>query len=507
MRTFRFFENTGGMNLQDNDTSLRDGDAEEITNLHANARGSWTSSNVGFVNLNATPLQGGVPVTSLYEYVTLDSISYVMATAADKLLTFEPSTGANTVIHSGLAAGRMDFVTFQGLLIGCNGQNAPIKWDGMTSVQNLAGWAPTIPGISPGSPSISAIFANRLIFSGDDNNPSMIYISALEDPEDFTPTTGAASAGAIQIAPGDGDRVTGIKTLFLPLNNEEVLVIFKETSTYMLTGSDSESFALQKVSDEFGAVGHHAVINVGNELMFLSREGVTTLSTATLQGNLTTGLLSNRVRATVTELNPNLRKGFFAVHMRNRQEVWWFLAQGSFLYNQLVLVYNYGINQAWSRRSGIRAASGMERDGKLYTGNYEGVVQQQLRGNTYAGEDIPWVYRTGFNDLASPRMRKRIKDIEVFLRQISQVEINVNLYWDFRRGSANRQSRPLSVQMEGSNIYGTGHYGEDVYNLSGTSILKFIPDGSGRFFQMEFTGTKPVEIEGWTITAIEGGFR
>jgi hypothetical protein len=512
MQTFQFFENTGGMNLRFNDLTLASGEAEEITNLHATTQGSWSSSNVGYIHLNSTALASGATVNALYDYTTLGGTTYLMAVAGDTLYTFEPSLGTSTALTSSLTADQhMNFVTFKGLLIGCNGVDSPIKWDGANPVSSLDGWPPTIAGITPGTPAISEIFANRLVFSGDSDNPSMIYISELENAENFTPGIGATSAGAIQVSPGDGEKITALKTLFLPLNNEEVLVIFKENSTYILSGDDADTFALQKISGEFGAVSHLSVILVGNELMFLSKEGVTSLSTATNQGNITTGFLSDKIRPQIDTLNRSALANSFAVHLRNRQEVWWFVADGSATQNQTVLVYNYGVNRAWSRRTGLSAASGVALNGKLYTGNYAGIVQQQLTGNSYNGQAISWTYRSGFQNFTEPRLRKRIKDIELFLKQISNVAVTVNMYWDFKRGSSNRQSRTLTVVPDASSsVYNIAIYGQDVYNLAGSSMFKFIPAGSGRYFQLELTGQdvdKPVEIEGWTITTLYGGYR
>lgn len=512
MQTFRYFENTGGMNLRVNDLSLAPGEAEEINNLHATSQGSWSSNNAGYIHLNATPLSGGAMITSMYQYITLAGVAYMIVVAGNSLLTFEPSLGTSTELINTLSSNLpMNFVTFKGLLIGCNGTNAPKKWDGQNPVVNLGGWSPLIPGLTPGNPSISEIFSNRLIFSGDSGNPSMIYISELENAENFTPSIGATSAGAIQVSPGDGEKITALKTLFLPLSNEEVLVIFKESSTYILSGDDAETFTLQKISGEFGAVSHQCVILVGNELMFLSREGITSLSTATIQGNLITGFLSDRIRPQIENLNRLKLSSSFAVHLRNRQEVWWFVPEGSATQNQTVLVYNYGLNRAWSRRTGITAACGLEVNGNLYTGNYAGIVQQQLKGNNYNGQPIYWTYRTGFQDFSAPRLRKRIKDIELFLKRISDVNVTVNMYWNFKRGLAYRQTRVLNVLPDPSTgIYNTAVFGQNYYSVTDSSVFKFIPAGSGHYFQLELTGhdlNKPVEIEGWTLTTHYGGYR
>jgi len=258
-------------------------------------------------------------------------------------------------------------------------------------------------------------------------------------------------------------------------------------------------------------VSQDSVILVGNQLMFLSAEGITALNTATTQGNITTGFLSNAIQPQIANLNRSALGGSFAVHLRHRQEVWWFVPDGSNTRNQTVLVYNYGVNQAWSRRSGIVACCAVYAGGLLYTGNYEGVIQQQLRGNSYNGQPIPWTYRTGFMTFSAPRTRKRIKDIELFLKQISTMDVTVNCYWNFRRGSANRQSHTVHVAPDASSsIYSVATYGQDDYNLAGSSVFKFIPAGSGMAFQLELTGqdaNKPVEIEGWNITTLYGGYR
>lgn len=512
IKTYRFFRNIGGMNLRFNDLLLDEREAEDIINLHASPYGSWSSQGIGYQVINGSPVEEGAEITGLYEYITLDGTAHFMVSAGTKLLTMEPGSGTLMEIASGLTAGAtVNFVTFNGLLIACNGSNAPRKWDGSGSVANLDGWPPTIAGVSPGNPAFGEKFANRVVFSGDSANPSMIYISELENPENFTPASGATSAGAIQVSPGDGERITGLKTLYLPLENEEVLVIFKERSTYMLIGHDADTFAIQKISDEFGAVSHQSVVLAGSELLFLSREGMTSLSTATVQGNLTTGFISDRIRPTMNRLNQSALSGSLALHIRSRQEIWWFVPEGSITRNNLVLVYNYGHNNAWSRRTGIEAACAAVINGAVYTGNYGGDVQQQLTGNTYNGEAIAWRYRTPFYNFSSPHVRKRVKDIVLYFRQIASLDITVKSAWDMLRAESLKQSATLTVAPdENSALFGTAVYGDASYDLPGTSILRLIPSGSGRLFQLEFSGDtvdKPVEIEGWSITVILGGER
>ena len=513
MQTFRFFQNTGGLNLRANDVLAAPEEAEDIVNMHVGVNGTWTTKDIGYVALTDSPLESGATLRGMYEFQPLSGESQLIVAAGGKLFSAPPNSVSFTELASGFSTtAAVRFVTFQGLLIACNGVDAPQKYTGTGSAEPLDGWPPVIPGVTPGMPSMAAVFANRLVFSGDADNPSMVYLSALESPEDFTPTTGATSAGAIQIAPGDGERITALHTLYLPLENEEVLVIFKERSTYLLTGHDAETFAVHKVSDEFGAVSPHSVVQVGNELMFLTTEGVTTLSTATLQGNMTSGFASAKVHPVIRQLNRDKLSESFAVHLRERQEVWWFVAEGSYQQNQRVLVLSYAGTPAWSRRSGITASCAcLTTQGLLLTGGYDGHLSQQLRGNTYDGEAIDWLYRTPFYDFSAPHLRKRIREVTLYLKQISALNVTVKAFWDIRRGSSQQEVHTLSVQPDAaSSVFGVAVYGADFYAIIGSSLLKFTPSGSGKFLQLEFSGShagQPVEIEGWTVTTIQGGLR
>ncbi len=511
-KTFRFFNNIGGMNLKSNELSLNDNEAEEIINLHPTQNGSWTTQNIGYVDLNSSPLALGSAVHSMARYKTDNDTQYLLTAAGLKLYSFNIGTGSYSLVSDTLSTDKpIQFVIFKGVLIGCNGSNRPFKWNGNGALENLNGWPPSISGLITGQPSISEIFANRLVFSGDDKNASVIYLSALEDPENFNPTKGAASAGAIQVSPGDGQKITGLKTLYLPVDSTEILVIFKERSTYILTGTDADNFSLHQVSGEFGAVGPRSIVVVGNELMFLSQEGVTTLSTATVQGNITANFISSKVQPQFNQLNSNKLSNSFAIHLRDKQEVWWIVPPTGSNQNQLAIVHHYGLGNVWSKRTGLNMASGILYNGKFYTGNYSGVIQQHFRGSRYGNNPIKWQYRTPFYDLGSAERRKRIQDLEIYLKQMSPVDVTVKTAWDVRRNMKAQDSYNLSVMPDvESALYQQATYNTDTYGLAGLSICPLIPDGSGRRFQVELSGesdNQPVELQGWTITATYGGLR
>lgn len=516
-KLYRFFNNTGGLNLRATDTSLDNNEAEEIDNLHFTGEGGWTTHDIGYRTVNTTPMSVGAAVRGLATFNTANGQQHLMSMSGTRLYTISTGDGSLTTVADTLTTSTKpaSFITFQGVLILLNEDNAPQTWDGQGDLRPLQGWPPAISGLTPGNPAFGEIYANRLVVAGDDANPSVLYISELENPENFTPSPAQGGSesdpGAIQISPGDGERITGLKTLYLPVESREVLLVFKERSTYMLTGSGASSFAVEKLSGEFGAVSHRSIVTVGNDILFLSEEGITAISTATVQGNLTTQFISRNLQPQVDDLNRQLLANSWAVHLRDRNEIWWGVTEAGSTQNQRILVFNYSNGKSiWSRRSGITAACATEHNGILYTGTYNGFLQQQLVGSSYNGDPINWVYRTPFYDFGTPRQRKRIREVELYCKQLATMDVTVNTAWDIRRNASAQQNRTLTTQLhQGSALYGgTSLYGSETYGLAGVNVVTLVPNGSGRQFQLEFSGNAadlPIELQGWTITTMRGG--
>lgn len=77
---------------------------------------------------------GSHSITSLYRYyVNTDDTEYLIAAGSTKLYYGTDSTGTFTNLKTGLSdSERWTFVTFKNILIGMNGSDEPIKWDGAT---------------------------------------------------------------------------------------------------------------------------------------------------------------------------------------------------------------------------------------------------------------------------------------------------------------------------------------------------------------------------------------
>lgn len=146
------------------------------------------------------------------------------------------------------------------LIIADDAGDGPFSWDG-TTFQALAGTPPTF--------SFSVTHAGRIFAAGVDANPSTLYWSAFDDPEDWT-TTGAAGAGNITIDPNDGDRITGM------VSYKGVLLVFKgpyKGSIHIISGTSNTDFARKVLQRGLGAVWQNTIFRFKDDVGFLWSDG------------------------------------------------------------------------------------------------------------------------------------------------------------------------------------------------------------------------------------------
>jgi hypothetical protein len=103
---------------------------------------------------------------------------------------------------------------------------------------------------------------DRLILYGDPLHPYQIYVSDLTNPY-YWPTT-----NTIMFNTGKLEAITSI-TRF-----QDLLLIFTKTTIQTLTGKSPDDYARYQIHDGLGAVAGWSVKVVGNNVMFLSHEGV-----------------------------------------------------------------------------------------------------------------------------------------------------------------------------------------------------------------------------------------
>jgi hypothetical protein len=512
MSIFDYFNLNGGMNRLSNRMAIPPTQADWIENLHWQNQQGWSNQSTGFKTMNPTNLlNGGANILSMFGFLDAYGVYQTLIQAGNQLYKVDPITGDVLDALGEVSSTPCQYTVILGWCIVVGKDKPPLRWNGQAPLEALPNWPPNLQDYVAGNPSLAATYANRLMLAGDPIFPNALYISASEDPETFTPDTTEESAGAIQVSPGDGQYITALVPMFMPYTNEQILLIFKNRSIYALKGNSASDFTLQQVANHVGAVSPKAVLTVGQEVWFLSEEGISSLGVNTQLGVLALGNLSAKVQQLTNYLNRSQLQKAFAFHDIARQEVWWWVAEGSSnIPNRVWIQKNLDGTPIWSVRQGLTAYCGLALPtGELITGSSGGTWHQQRLGTTYNGATINWQYKTPPLALGNTTLSKRLSSVDLYLREISQSALTVTAEWDLGRSVATPLTPVVDVgSNQQRNLYGQATYNFQAYNGSLSGVVRIFPDGSGSLFQLSLSGTlpqQPFTLEGFSFRTIEGG--
>ncbi|SFE74463.1 hypothetical protein SAMN04487969_10649 [Paenibacillus algorifonticola] len=163
-----------------------------------------------------------------------------------------------TILASGLnTAAEWTFCNFKGNLsginlIGSNGIDAIKRYDGST-VQNLAN--------APSGGNFITTHSNRLYCAIGNS----VRFSALNEADDWTTVD---DAGEIAVDTPDGETINGLNA------GNGHLTVFKPSSMHELYGKGPQSYSMDKVASDIGAVSNKSIIAYDETLPFISRDGI-----------------------------------------------------------------------------------------------------------------------------------------------------------------------------------------------------------------------------------------
>jgi hypothetical protein len=139
-----------------------------------------------------------------------------------------------------------------------------------------------------------------------------ITYSATGDGTSWTTDDNDASSSQwVDVGYGDSGDVIAIAPLATDL-----MLIKSNGMIYQLTGdADVSSWAIYRIATDSDAVGRQAAMPIGNDVIFVSREGLKTLATTMDYGNISTGTIGEKFNQLVTtsQYDPQL------YHLRRRK--------------------------------------------------------------------------------------------------------------------------------------------------------------------------------------------
>jgi hypothetical protein len=249
----------------------------------------------GLAKLNTSALASGANVMGLYDFWRQGTSGtpqqYRIAHAGTEALA-DNGDGSFTALFTGLQADRVPAYTQldDRLILSSDSTiDVPKSYDG-TTAQDLAG--------SPPNFAFATVYKNRVWAGGDPLFPSRLYYSALLDGEDWI----GAGSGTIDIDPGDGDKLTGLRS------HKNSLFVFKgpnKGSIHRITGSapiGDDGFARITFIRGLGGAGHNSIFAFRDDLGFLAPDGsIRSLAATERFGDFIEAALSQPIEPFLTE--------------------------------------------------------------------------------------------------------------------------------------------------------------------------------------------------------------
>lgn len=337
-------------------------------NGYRNRQGNQDLDTNDFTNMNTkTTIVGmGTYKNSTAEYLiwaTLDS-------GDNDIDVFEGvlGSGSSTLRHSVTGTfTQNDILTlfnFQGKVIGVGSHITPFKIVPASSGAALGG--------SPPAGTVGLAWNNVAWIGNTTSNPSKLYYSILNDPEDWS----SSGSGFVEPQAGDGDEITALA----PISNN-ILLLFKNRSIFQVVGR-ADPFAVFPLFQGVGCAGPRAIVATEGLVYFITPEGRMRITDGNrVYDDKDIPRLSNADdlwnQVPVTRL-PYVQG--FRQQGNSFDHIVWMVSLGSSQStNNYAIVWDLK-NKCWLKRSTGYNGNAWAKSsaGKIYIGTYTGAMVDQL---------------------------------------------------------------------------------------------------------------------------------
>jgi hypothetical protein len=227
------------------------------------------------------------PITSIHQFNDVDGTRHTIVTAGPAVYEVDLTSGEFTNITGTKTlpqSAEWHWTHYDGVTVGVNGGGTnvdnPVYWDGKTAaIQTLSD--------APATATYIELFNHRAVAS----DGYTFYWSKLGDITDWSDPI---LSGAVEIdADYDGD-ITGL------VAHKGFLIIFKENNVWrLLPGSpntDTDQWSIERVISGHGCISGDSVRPILDDVVFLSKEGLLSLSTMLQVGDYESAQASDPIK-------------------------------------------------------------------------------------------------------------------------------------------------------------------------------------------------------------------
>ena len=373
-------------------------------------------------------------------------------------------------------------------------------WNGQDGGAYFDGSAVTRPGTMPKA-KFSVYYQNKHIAAGVDGQPSRLFISNLTNAADFTVTTGGTQpqpdstndtengnpnvpgatvfagtpslteANVLDIRKNDGDKITALGVF------QDVLIVFKERSIFQVTFDSSGNPTVTPVTYATGCVSHKSVVNIENDISFMSREGHRVL------GNepqfftaIRTQVLSIRIQPSMDAINKQYYSRCNGIYFDNKYILAYPVGSSTIsktmTYDRRFQAYSLWTN--FNAQAMVRYIDTSNNEDLYFLDDGGTQVYKRVAG-TYNdnGAAIEAYIVSKAQDLGNPDITKFWVDLRLIFRRLSG-QITFTVYQDDGVTVGTATIGTISSRGMGMNMLGTVILGLDGEAPSTSTTASFI---------------------------------
>ena len=373
-------------------------------------------------------------------------------------------------------------------------------WNGQDGGAYFDGSAVTRPGTMPKA-KFSVYYQNKHIAAGVDGQPSRLFISNLTNAADFTVTTGGTQpqpdstndtengnpnvpgatvfagtpalteANVLDIRKNDGDKITALGVF------QDVLIVFKERSIFQVTFDSSGNPTVTPVTYATGCVSHKSVVNIENDISFMSREGHRVL------GNepqfftaIRTQVLSIRIQPSMDAINKQYYSRCNGIYFDNKYILAYPIGSSAIsktmTYDRRFQAYSLWTN--FNAQDMVRYIDSQNNEDLYFLDDGGTQVYKRITG-TYNdnGAAIEAYVVSKAQDLGNPDITKFWVDLRLIFRRLSG-QITFTVYQDDGVTVGSAVIGTISSRGMGLNMLGTVILGLDGEAPSTSTTASFI---------------------------------
>lgn len=274
----------GGLNLESEEITNSAQFAKVAKNLVFDNAGRLASRQ-GYVRINDTDGTDATKAIFVYDGTSGDS---VISALADHI--FEDATDKQgSLAHS---TANWQFQNFNDKVVGAQQGQTAIVYNG---TGNFAAIAPKGGGTVDAAGNCLHSAFGRLWATN--SNATVLYWSGLLDETEWPSATTPGDSGEFNILSSESAVRSGFDKIVAIDHIQDKLVVFLENSIVILDNpEDPANMTLYKTINNIGCAARDSVQAVGNDLIFLSRDGLRSLARAVEEDNFPLRDLSRQVK-------------------------------------------------------------------------------------------------------------------------------------------------------------------------------------------------------------------